>query len=119
VERVPGEFDPVLHNAVRLKLVLLIASTTTASFNELARDGMLTRGNLASHLKALETAGYIEAPHMLIDLKPRRRYRLTEKGRDALVAYRESLESAIARIESVARGPLAPAAAEDPARAGR
>lgn len=91
----------MLHSAVRLQLVLLIASTTTATFNALLRDAQLTRGNLASHLKALEAAGYIEAPHVLVDLAPRRRYRLTARGREALAAYRRSLEEAIARIGQV------------------
>ena len=100
-------FDPVLHSSARLKLVLLIASTTTASFNELAREAALTHGNLASHLRTLEGAGYVEALHALVDLKPRRRYRLTPRGRDALQAYRRSLEEAVRQIEELPAPPLA------------
>ena len=96
-----GDFDPLLHSAARLKLMLLIGSTTTATFTVLARDAELTRGNLASHLKALEEAGYIDAPTLFVDLKPRRRYKLTPRGHEALVAYRQSLEEAIARIAKI------------------
>lgn len=95
------EFDPVLHHPTRLKLVMLMAASTSASFNELAKEAKLTPGNLQSHIKALETAGYVEAWRSLVDLKPRMRYRLTEDGRAALRVYCAQLTETVRSIESL------------------
>lgn len=89
------DFDPVLHHPARLKLAMLIAATTSASFNELAREAKLTPGNLQSHLKALEAAGYVEAWRGIIELKPRMRYRLTDVGRAAMKTYCAALVAAV------------------------
>ncbi len=97
----PVDFDPLLHSAPRLKIMMLLAATDVGVFNDLARDAALTPGNLASHLKGLEEAAYVETAHALIELKPRKRYRLTPKGRDALRAYMRSLESALLRLREL------------------
>lgn len=97
------DFDPVLHHPARLKLAMLLAATTSASFNELARDARLTAGNLQSHLKALEAAGYLEAWRSLIELKPRMRYQLTAAGRDALKTYCAQLSAAVRSLEGLTR----------------
>jgi len=80
---------------------MLMAATTSASFNELAREAQLTAGNLQSHLKSLEAAGYVEAWRSLVELKPRMRYRLTRAGREALRAYCAQLTEAVRGIESL------------------
>lgn len=97
------DLDPVLHHPARLKLAMLLAATTSASFNELAREAQLTAGNLQSHLKALEAAGYVEAWKSLIELKPRMRYRLSDPGATALRAYCAQLAALVQDIETIAR----------------
>lgn len=82
---------------------MLMATTTSASFNELAREARLTPGNLQSHLKALEASAYVEAWRSLVELKPRMRYRLTGPGRAALRAYCEELARVVRSIEDVTR----------------
>lgn len=94
-------FDPVIHAPARLKILMILARVPVASFNDLARDAALTAGNLAAHLKALESAGYVESARGLIDLKPRVRYAMTPRGRDALKDYCAALRAAIASIEDV------------------
>lgn len=100
----PFEPDPLLHAPARLKVMMLLASGTTWTFNALAKETGLTPGNLQSHLKALEAGGYVEARRALIDLKPRMRYALTAEGRAALLRYCRALEETIRRIQ----GTLAP-----------
>lgn len=95
------DFDPVLHHPTRLKLAMLMAATTNATFNELAREAALTPGNLQSHLKTLETAGYVEAWRGLVDLKPRMRYHLTPHGQTALRAYCDQLTAAVKSIQTL------------------
>lgn len=96
------EFDPALHSPARLKIMMLLAAAPVTTFNEIAKDANLTAGNLATHLKALEAAGYVEAARTLVDLKPRMRYAITSRGRDALRAYCRALEEAVVRLRGLA-----------------
>ena len=98
--RVP-DLDPALHHPARLKLAMLLAATTSASFNELAREAKLTPGNLQGHLKSLEAAGYVEAWRSIIELKPRMRYQLSDAGRAALKTYCDELTKLIADISKL------------------
>ena len=91
----------MLHHPARLKIVMLMAATTSSSFNELQREAALTAGNLQSHLKALETAGYVEAWRGLIGLKPRMRYRLTTTGQAALRDYCAQLTETVRSIQTL------------------
>lgn len=91
----------MLHHPARLKLAMLMAATTNATFNELAKEAALTPGNLQSHLKTLEAAGYIETWRGLVDLKPRMRYHLTPKGATALRTYCEQLTQAVRTIQTL------------------
>lgn len=80
---------------------MLMAATTSSSFNELQREAALTAGNLQSHLKALENAAYVEAWRGLVELKPRMRYRLTPAGQTALRAYCAQLTETVRNIETL------------------
>lgn len=80
---------------------MLLAATTSASFNALAAEARLTPGNLQSHLKQLEGAGYVEAWRGLIDLKPRMRYRLTPAGVAALREYCAKLTATVHEIQAL------------------
>lgn len=80
---------------------MLMAATTSVSFNELAREAQLTPGNLQSHLKSLEAGGYVEAWKSLVELKPRMRYRLTGAGRAALRTYCDQLTLAVQNIQAL------------------
>lgn len=84
---------------------MLLASTTEAAFATLGKESGLTDGNLASHLKTLEGAGYVRSRRGLVDLKPRVRYALTAEGRAALKAYCAALETALRRLQGVVDPP--------------
>ena len=53
----------------------------------------LTFGNLSSHMKKLEEAGYIEVQKDFVDRRPRTMLKLTENGRIAFKLYREKMQS--------------------------
>ena len=96
----PADLDPLIHAPARLKLMMLLAASPSWSFNALAKETGLTAGNLQSHLKALEAAGYVDARRAIVDLKPRMRYALTETGREALRAYCRALEETLRRLQA-------------------
>ena len=55
----------------------------------------LTDGNLASHLKALEAAGFVRIEKSFIDRKPNTRYSATREGRKAFSQHLDALEQLI------------------------
>lgn len=99
------EFDPLIHSPARLKIVMLLAASSAPTFPELLRDTRLTTGNLASHLRALEAAGYVESWKALVELRPRTRHRLTDAGREALRAYCEALAATVEGIQRLMARP--------------
>jgi DNA-binding MarR family transcriptional regulator len=67
------------------------------SFNELKELMELTDGNLASHLKALEKAEYIQVNKSFIGRKPNTTYRITSSGKTAFELHLKALEELINR----------------------
>ena len=59
----------------------------------------LTDGNLASHIKALESEQYIEVNKRFVNKKPNTSYRATLLGRTAFKEHLEILENIIKRNE--------------------
>ena len=81
------EIDKVIHEPARMKIManLFFVESMDAIF--LLRQTELTWGNLATHTKKLEAAGYIEVEKEFIKKKPHTMFKLTTKGRDAFDAY--------------------------------
>lgn len=83
--------DRVIHEPARLVLVAALAVVSEADFVYLLRETGLTKGNLASHMEKLESAGYVEIEKGYVERVPRTLYRLTRDGRKALHRYRRAL----------------------------
>lgn len=83
--------DPVLHAPARLQLVVLLGAAPAErdlTFSELQQLTRITAGNLSTHLRRLEEAGYVAVTKGFVDRTPVTRVRLTELGRDRLAVYR-------------------------------
>lgn len=85
------ELDPVIHAPARLRVMVTLAALpegTTLSFARLQSLLDLTAGNLITHLRRLEEAGYV------VSHKAGRRttIALTPAGRAAFASYRETLQ---------------------------
>jgi DNA-binding MarR family transcriptional regulator len=63
----------------------------SADFLFLQNQLQMTPGNLSSHLKKLEEAGYVEIVKEFLERKPHTALKLTEKGRNAFKAYQQNL----------------------------
>jgi len=57
----------------------------------------VTDGNLASHLRALEEAGYIRMEKNFINRKPNTSYSITEEGLENFSSHLKALEELINR----------------------
>jgi DNA-binding MarR family transcriptional regulator len=79
--------DEVIHGRVRLGAMAYLASRDHADFNDLKTRLKSTDGNLSTHLRKLEEAGYVAIDKSFVDRKSLTRIRLTAAGRDAFIAY--------------------------------
>ena len=89
------DFDPVLHQRVRLGIMSALAAGGRTAFNDLKAVLDLTDGNLSVHARKLEDAGYLEVRKSFADRTPLTEYALTEAGRVALAAYLDQMEAII------------------------
>lgn len=86
------QIDDTLHSRIRLAVVAALVSVEEADFNFLKDMVKTTDGNLSTHLKKLEDAGYVSSRKRFVDRKPQTKYKITEKGKHALEEYVSTLE---------------------------
>jgi DNA-binding HxlR family transcriptional regulator len=92
------ELDKRIHEPVRLRIMAhLIADGPSARFNELKQALGLTQGNLASHLKVLERAGFVAQASQEADPYACH-IELTQTGREAFVEYLGSLNEVLSKL---------------------
>ena len=80
----------LFHN-VRILLMNILYRFGPVDFRELKHDLKLTAGNLASHIRALKEAGYIQEHKEIVKARPRTSYQLTEKGVGAFKDFKKSM----------------------------
>lgn len=91
-----GRIDEVIHGRVRLGIMAYLAGAEHADFNALKTRLQATDGNLSVHLRKLEEAGYVAVEKSFRDRKPLTRASLTDKGRDAFMAYLDAMAGLVA-----------------------
>jgi DNA-binding MarR family transcriptional regulator len=95
------ELNPVIHTPARLRIMVTLATLQDGddlSFTGLQDLTGLTPGNLITHLRKLEDAGYVATHKNGSGVTARTSVALTHGGRDALEQYttvlRQLLDSA-------------------------
>jgi DNA-binding MarR family transcriptional regulator len=86
--------DPVIHAPARLRIVATLAALpegASLSFTRLQEMLELTPGNLITHLRKLEEAGYLESKTSGNGRASRTAIALTDPGRAALDTYAGAL----------------------------
>ncbi|WP_071843695.1 winged helix-turn-helix domain-containing protein [Hymenobacter sp. DG25A] len=79
-------------NRVRLGVMAVLLANDAVSFNELKEALDLTDGNLASHVGALEKAGYVEVSKQFVGKKPNTTYTVSKAGKTAFQEHLNALE---------------------------
>jgi DNA-binding MarR family transcriptional regulator len=87
--------DPVLHAPIRLGIATILGAARSRTFVELKELLDATDGNLSVHARKLEEAGYVACAKGYDGRVPRTLYRLTAKGRKALLRYLDGMEALI------------------------
>jgi DNA-binding MarR family transcriptional regulator len=95
------DLDPVIHGAVRLRVMVTLATLPDGdnlSFTRLQELLGVTPGNLITHLRKLEDAGYVTTVKTGSGVTARTSVSLSQQGRKALNTYsavlRQLLDSA-------------------------
>ena len=87
------EIDKVIHEPVRLRIMMILSGVEQADFNFLLTTLDLTRGNLSRHIEKLEAADYVNVEKSFKGKMPNTSYQITQKGSEALAQYWENLDT--------------------------
>lgn len=91
-----AELDPVIHVQARLRVVATLAGLGQGDrivFPRLQKVLQMTAGNLSTHLRKLEDAGYVRVEKTFQGRSPVTYIALTAAGRRAFETYTASLEA--------------------------
>ncbi|PZR53336.1 transcriptional regulator [Xylanimonas oleitrophica] len=90
----PEDLDPVIHATARLRVVATLAALGEGdelSFPKLQKLLEMTAGNLSTHLRKLEDAGYVRVTKTHVGRTPATYLALTPRGRAAFDEYTAAL----------------------------
>jgi DNA-binding MarR family transcriptional regulator len=89
------QFNKTFESKARLGIMSVLMVNESVNFNSLKELLNLTDGNLATHVKALEEAGYLLVQKEFIGRKPNTLYSVTADGRKAFEEHLSVLEQFI------------------------
>lgn len=88
-----SKLDKTIHEKGRLGIMTLLASRSEPwPYQDLKYELEMSDGNLITHLRTLEAAGYIAGEKLTGDGRPQTRYALKPAGRKAFEEYLHILE---------------------------
>jgi DNA-binding MarR family transcriptional regulator len=88
-------FDPLVTNPGRLRILTALAAEPIQPFVALRRRTGLTDGNLATHARRLQSAGFLTIEKSIASGKPLTTLHLTHRGRAARTAHATALMAAL------------------------
>ena len=88
-------FNKAFESKARLSIMSVLVVNESMNFNGLKDLLALTNGNLSTHLRALEDAGYVLVMKQFIGRKPNTTYRATDAGKAAFTDHLNALEEFI------------------------
>jgi DNA-binding MarR family transcriptional regulator len=94
------QLDRVIHEKGRLAIMSLLAATPELSFTELRDTLAMTDGNLTSHMRTLQEAGYVSVSKSYRDNRPLTTCALTGAGKKAFTAYIDLLEQIVQQTKA-------------------
>jgi DNA-binding MarR family transcriptional regulator len=89
------QLDRVIHEKGRLAIMSMLAATPELAFTEMRDVLEMTDGNLTTHIRTLQEAGYISVSKSYQNSRPLTTCSLTSAGRKAFTAYVNLLEQIV------------------------
>lgn len=84
--------DRVIHEKGRLAIMSMLAASPELAFTELRDALSMTDGNLTSHMRTLQEAGYVAVSKSFANNRPLTTCSLTAAGKKAFAGYIDLLE---------------------------
>ena len=94
-ESTSGDADRLVYDRVRLGIMSALSVNASMSFAELKELLKASDGNLSTHARKLEVAGYIACKKKFASRVPKTEYSLTTKGKRVFARHLEHMESLI------------------------
>jgi DNA-binding MarR family transcriptional regulator len=94
------QLDRVIHEKGRLAIMSMLAASPELSFTEMRDTLNMTDGNLTTHIRTLQEAGYISVTKSFRDNRPLTTCSLTGAGKKAFTNYINLLESIIQQTKN-------------------
>ena len=95
MKEIIDKLNKAFDHRVRLGIMSLLMVNDQVEFNSMKELLDITDGNLASHITALEKAGYISVLKEFIGKKPKTSYAATTAGTKAFQQHLNALEQLI------------------------
>jgi DNA-binding MarR family transcriptional regulator len=89
------QLDRVIHEKGRMAIMSLLAARAELSFTELRDSLGMTDGNITTHIRTLQQAGYIAVTKSVHERRPLTTCSLTPAGRKAFEDYINLLEQIV------------------------
>ena len=89
------QLDRVIHEKGRLAIMSMLAAAPALSFTELRDVLNMTDGNLTTHIRTLQEAGYLSVTKSFQNNRPLTTCSLTATGKKAFANYINLLESIV------------------------
>lgn len=89
------QLDRVIHEKGRMGIMSLLAASADLSFTELRDTLQMTDGNVVSHIRTLQEAGYVAVAKSFQNNRPLTTCSLTVAGRKAFTGYIALLEQIV------------------------
>ena len=89
------QLDRVIHEKGRMAIMSMLAASKELSFIEMRQALNMTDGNLTTHIRTLQEAGYISVTKSFQNRRPLTTCSLTAAGRKAFTTYINLLETII------------------------
>ena len=89
------QLDRVIHEKGRMAIMSSLAATPELSFTELRDTLEMTDGNLTTHIRTLQEAGYVAVAKSFQNNRPLTTCALTAAGKKAFAAYINLLEQIV------------------------
>lgn len=90
-----GDTERLIYERIRLGIMSALSVNNEMSFAELKELLKTSDGNLSTHARKLEDAGYIVCRKKFSQRVPKTEYRITAKGRRVFARHLEHMEALI------------------------
>lgn len=95
------QIDRVIHEKGRMAIMSLLAASPELSFTEMRETLAMTDGNLTSHIRTLQEAGYVSVTKTYQNNRPLTTCSLTPAGRKAFTTYIDLLDQIVRQTKPV------------------